>query len=233
MICVAVLEPDEKRHKLLRDWLVSFTVQRDCELDLLRFTDEKATTKLEKYAKQIQIALISLDNEHGKEIGRTLYQQNQDCRICYYREQPCPLEGLLPTRPIGFYLWKGAQEGFLQKFQEIYEEVLLAQSTFRYETKSRMYLLPKQNILYFQSDLRYVNICLLSGDNPRILAKLSDMESFAGDGFVRIHKSYLVNAKYVLWIDKKNHSVYLSNGEQLPVSDTQYETASEMLRHKK
>ena len=230
MICVAVLEPDEKRHKLLRDWLVRFAVQRNCEMDLLRFSDENAATKLEKYAKRIQIALISLDNEHGEEIGRILYEQNQDCRICYYREQPCPLEELLPTRPIGFYLWQGGREIFLQKFQEIYEEVLLAQTTFRYETKSRMYLLPQQNILYFQSDLRYVNVCLLSGDNPRILAKLSDMESFAGDGFLRIHKSYLVNTKYVLWMDKKSHTVLLSNGEQLPVSDAQYERVCEMLR---
>lgn len=233
MICIAVLEPDVKRQKILRDWLVRFTVQRNCELELLRFTDENPIAKLQAYTKQIQIALISLDNEHGEEIGKYLYEQNQDCRICYYREKPCALEALLLTRPIGFYLWHGAQERFLQKFNEIYEEVLFAQATFRYETKSRMYLLPKQNILYFQSDLRYVNICLIHGDNPRVPAKLSEVEQFVGDGFVRIHKSYLVNSKHVLWMDKKNHIVFLSNGEQLPVSDAQYETACEKLRNAK
>lgn len=93
-----------------------------------------------------------------------------------------------------------------------------------------MYLLSKRNILYFQSDLRYVNICLVHGENPRILAKLSAIEELAGELFVRIHKSYLVNAKHVLWMDKKNHLVLLTNGEQLPISDAQYEKVCEKLR---
>ena len=93
-----------------------------------------------------------------------------------------------------------------------------------------MYLLPKRNILYFQSDLRYVDICTIQGDNLRILAKLSEIELLVGSVFVRIHKSYLVNLKHVLWIDKKKHLVLLTNGEQLPVSDAQYEQVCERLR---
>lgn len=227
MICVAILESDPKRMETLRQWLITYTVQSDCELELLRFTDKNPTSKLEKYVKQVQIALISLDNELGEELGKQLYEKNPDCRICYYRQMPCELQPLLLSRPIGFYLWQDGKENFLCKFNEIYEEVLLSQTTFRYETKSRIYLLPKRNILYFQSDLRYVDICLLQGDNPRILAKLSEVEILAGEMFVRIHKSYLVNAGYVLWMDKKNHMVQLINGEQLPVSDAQYDKVCE------
>lgn len=230
MICVAVLEPDVERRILIREWLISYTLRQDCDLEFIKFTDRNPITKVGNYAKRIQIGLISLDNPLGEEIGRALYEQNPDCRICYYREQPCPLEGLLPTRPIGFYLMQGGREGFLQKFHEIYEEVRMSRLIFRFETKSRMYLIPRRSILYFRSDLRYVNVCLLSGDNPRILAKLSEVEPVAGDGFMRIHKSYLVNIKHVLWMDKKSHTVLLSNGEQLPVSDAQYERVCEMLR---
>lgn len=227
MICVAVLESDSGRMDILRQWLVRFSVQSNRELELLWFTDKNPTSKLEKYAKQIQIALVSLDNDLGGELGKSLYERNSDCRICYYRETPCELESLLLSRPIGFYLWKDGDEAFLRRFKEIYEEVILSQTTFCYETKSRMYLLPKRNILYFQSDLRYVDICLLQGDNPRILAKLSEVELLAGEPFVRIHKSYLVNTGYVLWMDRKNHMVQMINGEQLPVSAAQYDKVCE------
>lgn len=230
MICLAVFETNPARRDTIKQWLVRYSIVHNCELELLWFVEKAPAERLEKYAPQIQIALIGLDGAAGADPGFALYEKNQDCRILYYRSTRCDLEPLLATRPISFYLWEDGREIFLEKLDSVYQEVLLAQTTFHYETKNKMYLLPKGNILYFQSDLRYVNICMLQGENPRILAKLSQMEPLAGDTFVRIHKSYLVNRKHVLWMDKKNHLVFLRNGEQLPVSDAQYESACEKLR---
>ena len=230
MICLAVFEPDPSRKATIKDWLVRYTVQRNCEMELLWFVDGDPIPKVEKHAERIQIALIGLDYGKGFEIGQTLYEKNPDCRILYYGSAEYDLEPLLSSRPISFYLWANGREVFLEKLDKAYDDVLLTHTTFRYETKNRVYLLPKRNILYFQSDLRYVNICLRSEERPRILAKLSEIEQLAGDAFVRIHKSYLVNPKHVLWMDKKNHLVLLTNGEQLPVSDAQYEKACEKFR---
>jgi len=230
MICLAVFEPDQNRKATIKDWLVRYTVQRNCEMELLWFVDNDPIPKIEKHADRIQIALVGLDCEKGAEAGQALYVKNPDCRILYYRTTTCDLEPLLPTRPISFYLWEDGRETFLDKLDSVYNDVLLTQTTFRYETKNKMYLLPKRNILYFQSDLRYVNIRLFHGEQPRILAKLSEIEQLVTDSFVRIHKSYLVNPKHVLWMDKKNHLVLLTSGEQLPVSDAQYEKACEKFR---
>lgn len=230
MICLGIFETDPGRKELLKQWLVRYTIQRNCELELLWFTEPDPRGRLETYAPRLQIALIGLDTEAGAETGAALYGENPDCRILYYRSAPCDLEPLLCTRPVSFYLWETGREAFLAKLEEVYMDVVLTRTTFRYETKSSMYLLPKGNILYFQSDLRYVNICLRSGENPRLPAKLSQIEALAGAPFVRIHKSYLVNARHVLWMDRKNHTVVLSNGQQLPVSDAQYESACQAFR---
>lgn len=230
MICLGIFEPDPGRKDLLKQWLVRYTIQRNCELELLWFTEQDPRNKLETYAPRLQIALIALDTEAGAETGAALYGENPDCRILYYRSAPCDLEPLLCTRPVSFYLWETGRDAFLRKLEEVYMDVVLTRTTFRYETKSHMYLLPKGNILYFQSDLRYVNICLRSGENPRLPAKLSQIEALAGAPFVRIHKSYLVNARHVLWMDRKNHTVVLCNGQQLPVSDAQYDSACQAFR---
>ncbi|MBE5782259.1 MAG: response regulator transcription factor [Clostridiales bacterium] len=230
MICLAVFEPDAGRKAIIKDLLVRYTVQQNCEMELLWFVDNDPIPKIEKHAERIQIALVSLDYGKGIESGQLLYKQNPDCRILYYQDSKCDLEPLLSTRPIGFCLWERCGETFLEKLDHAYNDVLMIQTTFRYETKSKMYLLPKRNILYFQSDLRYVDICTIQGDHPRILAKLSEIELLAGSVFVRIHKSYLVNVKHILWIDKKKHLILLTNGEQLPVSDAQYEQVCERLR---
>lgn len=223
MICLSVIESNPERRKIIREWIVSYTVKQNCELEILWIVEDDPTAKIEKYASKMQIAMIDLDSELGADCGRVLYGKNPDCRILYYRSELCALELLLSSRPISFFLWKKGKDSFLETFDEVYKEVLFALTTFRFETKSRMYLLAKRNILYFQSDLRYVDIHMIYGENPRILAKLTEVEPRAGDAFVRIHKSFLVNTKYILWLDKKKHMVLLSNGEQLPVSDAQYE----------
>lgn len=223
MICVSVIEGNPERRKSIREWIVSYTFKQNCELEILWIVEDDPTAKIEKYASKMQIAMIDLDSEVGEGCGQVLYEKNPDCRILYFRSNPCDLEPLLSGRPISFFLWEKGKDTFLDKFDAVYKEVMFAMTTFRYETKSRMYLLAKRNILYFQSDLRYVDIHMIHGENPRILAKLTDVEQHAGDAFVRIHKSFLVNTKYILWLDKKKHMVLLSNGEQLPISDAQYE----------
>lgn len=35
MICLAVFEPDPLRKALIKEWLVRYTVQRNCEMELL------------------------------------------------------------------------------------------------------------------------------------------------------------------------------------------------------
>ena len=64
----------------------------------------------------------------------------------------------------------------------------------------------------------------------QILAKLSEMEPLAGDAFVRIHKSYIVNSYYVDCVRKKNHTVELLNGEILPISTANYEATLKKFR---
>lgn len=229
MMHLAIIEKDPARMEIIKDWLLDYSRKKNCYFNAIKISVDKPADVIGKYADQLQIALISLDRATGSECGYALYEENPDCRIMYYRSEPCTLAPLLSSRPISFFLWPNGKEVFLQRFDEMCRDVIRTQ-TFHYETRSRKYLILKSDILYFQSDLRYVDIHVTKGENPRILAKLAEMESLAGETFVRIHKSYLVNAKHVLYLDKKNHHVLMSSGEHIPISDAQYENACERLR---
>ena len=106
MICAAVFETDERVRELLREWMVEYLIQENRELNLLWFTQDVTEEKLEKYAKKISFAVISLDREEGRKAGELLYRLNPECRIAYYRCASCALEPLLPTRPSAFFLRK-------------------------------------------------------------------------------------------------------------------------------
>ena len=93
-----------------------------------------------------------------------------------------------------------------------------------------MYCIPLAHILYLQSDLKYVEVRTASGEGLRLFSRLSPLEPRLDGRFVRIHKSYIVNSRYVESVDKAAHLVRLSGGEALPVSDAWYGRAMERLR---
>ena len=62
---------------------------------------------------------------------------------------------------------------------------------------------------------------------------LKDYESILTDyGFVRVHKSHLVNMKYVSRMDRDGF-LWLQNGESVPVSRRRKEEVMRILRSEK
>lgn len=93
------------------------------------------------------------------------------------------------------------------------------------------YRLPLSSILYVESDKRVLTFVL--GDGPheslRCYRKLSDLEAeLAGKGFLRIHKSYLVNLRYIDAI--KNYTAYFKDGSTLQTSRRGYSALTQALR---
>lgn len=220
---IAVFDPDPAAIKQMRKILVHYAINKNREFDVMWFTETEMGEKLEKYAGDILIALISLDDVNGRTTGDSIYRLNPGCRICYYRSSACDLEPLLSSRPISFCLW-GQEEEFYNKLEAVFLELSLAKDVFRYQTRRLALTLPVRNILYFQSDLKYVHIQLMDGISHDIYGKLSEIEKTLGSLFLRIHKSYIVNTLHVRYLDKRERVLYLSDGSRLPVSEAQYES---------
>lgn len=224
MICISVFDGDKAGKEMLRSYLVKYMVQDGIDLDLLWLPENISEDDLEKYAAHIQLALISLDSERGKETGDAISLLNPECRILYYKSSGCDIEALLTSRPRAFLLRSGQEkeEEFISDIREIIGEIMRSGGVFRYETKRTLYTFPCRDILYLQSDMKYIRIYNTHGGYEQIYAKLSDAEGLLGSGFLRIHKSYIVNTMYMEKVDKKERLVYMKGGECLPISQAQY-----------
>lgn len=79
-----------------------------------------------------------------------------------------------------------------------------------------------RDILYIKGDDHYLIFKVLaksSVKSMRVHEKLMDRESFLKSyGFIRIHKSYLVNLKHVTYINKKANEVELIGRLRIPLS---------------
>lgn len=233
---VAIFDKNPENRTQLREWFLRYSMQRNTDMDRIWFY-EKTLDKVKHYAVGFNIALISLDDLDGPAIGHQLYAYNPDCIICYYAHTPQDIGSLLHSRPYDFFLWSEGSVCLPNKLDDMLHCVVNSKSVFRYETKKMIYCYPVKNLLYFQSDLKYIHIKTVVGNDTVACSKLVDMEKSLGqqellDHFVRVHKSFLVNKYLIQRISKQDHTVHLTTGEQVPISDAYYKTIIRMLGHK-
>lgn len=231
---IAFFDSDGNSINTIRDRLVKYTVVNNTELDVLWFEDISAD-KAVKYFSSIGIAFISLDCEELSQIGFEISKTNPDCYICYYKSDDCSLLPLLRSRPYDFFLSGLDEEGFVERLGFIINEYKKSKNVFCHETKRGLWCYPIRDILYLQSDMKYVNIVTSDGKTESVYAKLSEIEQELYEQgnrecFVRVHKSYIVNAVHVRETDKAKHIVRLYSGDELPISDACYKEAINKLK---
>lgn len=85
--------------------------------------------------------------------------------------------------------------------------------------KGKIELQKLESILRLESESNYTKIFLIDGSNV-VVAKTLKMfeEILIKKQFIRVHKSHLVNFKYIAKLDQKNNILHLTNNEEIPVS---------------
>ncbi len=72
------------------------------------------------------------------------------------------------------------------------------------------------DIYYVEADMKYVRICMESSDVREQVSFHKMVELLQEEPFLQIHRSYLVNCKYIKSID--DCVAYMKNGSCLPIS---------------
>ena len=116
------------------------------------------------------------------------------------------------------YLWKPVSQYTeqLYKILKKIDAVCVDESILIEEKNGTQKRITIRNIRYLKAERCYTNICMDSGE--KILRRKSleqwekELESI---GFSRIHKSYIVNLRYIKRIGSK---IILTSGEEIPVT---------------
>ena len=80
-----------------------------------------------------------------------------------------------------------------------------------------------KNIAYLKGASNYTEIYLLTGAMILASRTLKSFEEQLGNGFFRVQKSYIVNTKLIKRFDRSDATLYLENGEAIPVSKNKKE----------
>lgn len=123
-----------------------------------------------------------------------------------------------------YYLLKPVEpEKFRRVFESAYREARrragLGNGQLLFQTRTRSFVVHKQEILYVESRKRKVEIHTLR-ESITVYATMKGMEEQLGEGFFRCHRGYLVNMAYVA--EYGTGTVRLQNGESVYLAREKY-----------
>lgn len=100
-------------------------------------------------------------------------------------------------------------------------------------TSNSIHLIQVKNIIRCEADESYTSFFLVNGEKIVVSKKLIVYEKMLqGTGFMRIHRSHLINLSQVNKFDKKNNKVVLSDGSSVPISTQKRENLLAVLTNK-
>lgn len=176
---------------------------------------------------------IELSQINGVEVGKKIREELNDeiTQIVYISGRESYAMDLFEIRPLNFLIKPLNRE----KIQEVIKTFLrISESNncvFEYRNGTVGFSILLNEILYFESDGRKVNIAL-GYTKKSFYGKLSAVEEqLNSKDFIMIHKSYLINYRHV--IEYAYDYVRMSNGDALAISQNNRKAVREKLLNRK
>ena len=121
----------------------------------------------------------------------------------------------------------------LLKQRESLELQNKAPRNFTLNAKPESIYLDKPNILYIKAQGAYSKVFFKNGEHSIISKNLKTLTNIINDtGFIRTHKSFLVNKSFVTQYlsNAKGYSLALENGSNIPISVRKKKEVEELLK---
>ncbi len=159
---------------------------------------------------------IDMPNIGGFEIAEQL---SEDTLIIFVTTHDELVYSSLKFRPFRFIRKTYLEEELPEALEEINKEIAKrnASSKFVLQTKNGEALLNVSNIKYIEIYTHSIRVYTVSGEILECYGSLAAMEKQLNEfDFVRTHKSYLVNCRYIFSIEKNR--IILDDKTEVPLS---------------
>ncbi len=158
---------------------------------------------------------IRMKGMDGMETARILRQRGEKCLLVFLTSLSEYAAKGYEVKAFRYLMKEDADRELGQMMKECVRE-LEGEAWFAFSRGHCHYSVPRADILYFESRKRQVYLYTEVREYS-FYEKLDAVEALlAGKGFLRCHRSFLVQERYVRgW---KDNALWLENGRELPIS---------------
>ena len=233
MISIAICDNEQiflnQYHKKLK----MVAKKLNIDLDIHQFSSgESLLFHLEDYPNHFQIIYLDIvmDGLNGIETALKLRKLNSAVKIIFLTSSKDYVYSAFDANASNYLIKSLHDDKFDDVFLTVYNQVKseLIEPLFTIKTQNANYLIPFSEIAYFESYKRLIICHKSNNEKIEYYYKISDLViDLETQPFVLIHRSFLVNMKFILKFSKTD--VHLKNGVVLPVSRNNYEEVKDKL----
>lgn len=219
-IKIALCDDDGKALPIIAGAVDSAFRAREIRPEIVRFSSGKALlASMEKTRYQIILLDIEMPDMDGISVGRVIRDRGDNTPIVFVSECESRVFESFLIQPLGFV----RKSNFLNDIAavaELYIKTCVQEQNSDYlefNTRNGLLTLKSKQIRYIEGSRNYQMIYTTSSVEPiEVKMTMDKLETMTeSQGFIRIHKGYLVNYRYIQRI--QSSQLTLQDGAELPI----------------
>lgn len=215
MLSIAICDDEEYFRITEKQLILKYMAGKNCECMIDMYESGKELLALKSAISQYHIIFLDVNMEEidGIETAKEIRKITKDVFIVFVTAFiTYALEG-----------YKVDAVRYLIKDHESLEKMDYEENEMTFDFQEGKTTISLENLIYVESNLHRL-VFYMAGEDAvhyTIYTKLDDVaELLQNKGFCRIHKSYLVNLKYVKSVER--YRAVLSNGKSLAISKARF-----------
>ena len=223
MVRIAICEDNESCAKKISQKVSQYFWNKETEVKVCIFSKSNEITNINFTDFDLFLLDIELGDISGIELGIKIKKAAPDAAIIYISAFYTYAISGYKARPIAYILKNDVQfdKTLKDSLDDFFWEKLALKEIISLKNKESTRNIFLHEIVFIESFSRKLLIHLLDNENIEVYGKISDMEmQLCNKGFLRVHKSYLINMKFIRKIS--NYQILLENGKSIPASESRY-----------
>lgn len=165
----------------------------------------------------ILIMDINLKDGNGIETVKRLQKNHSKLKVIYLTGIINYATAIFETNPAYFLVKPINENNLIDAITKVSKEIEFDKSdSIVIKTNGSEIILYRREIMYVESQGRKLVLYMSDGKKNEIYEKMDIIQEQLGATFIRSHKSFLINMKYIT--ERTNKEFYLSDGKVLPIS---------------
>lgn len=173
--------------------------------------------EMNEHIPDILIMDINLKDGNGIETVKHLQKLHPKLKVIYLTGIINYATAIFETNPAYFLVKPINENNLSDAITKVSKEIEFEKSdSIVIKTNGSEIILYRKEIMYVESQGRKLILYMADGKKNEIYEKMDIIQEQLGNAFIRSHKSFLINMKYI--IERTNKEFYLSDGKVLPIS---------------